>query len=71
MTDLPPALDIYRAANVLVQQYGAEDAALMAAKRIDALLALGDVDGQFVWKGVLRALRELARTDRKVGERIN
>jgi hypothetical protein len=71
MTDLPPALDIYRAANVLVQQYGAEDAALMAAKRIDALLALGDVDGQLVWQGVLRAVRELARTDRKADERIN
>jgi hypothetical protein len=71
MTDLPPALDIYRAANVLVQQYGAEDAALMAAMRIDALLALGDVDGQFAWTGVLRAVRELARTDRKADERIN
>jgi hypothetical protein len=71
MTHLPPALDIYRAANVLVQQYGAEDAALMAAKRIDALLALGDVDGQLVWKGVLRAVRDLARTDRTADERIN
>jgi hypothetical protein len=71
MTHLPAALDIYRAANVLVQQYGAEDAALMAAMRIDALLALGDVDGQFAWTGVLRAVRELARTDRKADERIN
>jgi hypothetical protein len=71
MTDLPPALDIYRAANVLVQQHGAEDAALMAAMRIDALLALGDVDGRLVWQGVLRAVRELARTDRKADERIN
>jgi hypothetical protein len=71
MTDMPPALDIYRAANVLVQQYGAEDAALMAAKRVDALLALGDVDGQLVWQGVLRAVRDLARTDRTADERIN
>jgi hypothetical protein len=71
MTDLPPALDIYRAANVLVQQHGAEDAALMAAMRIDALLALGDVDGQLVWQGVLRAVRDLARTDRTADERIN
>jgi hypothetical protein len=71
MTDLPPALDIYRAANVLVQQHGAEDAALMAATRIDAPLALGDVDGQLVWQGVLRAVRDLARTDRTADERIN
>jgi len=33
-------------ANTLVQQYGAEDALLMAAKRADALLELGDVEGQ-------------------------
>jgi hypothetical protein len=43
--------DPYRTANVLVQQYGTEDALVMAAKRADALLELGDVDGQRVWKG--------------------
>jgi hypothetical protein len=29
-------LDIYRAANILVKEYGAEQAPLMAAKRADA-----------------------------------
>jgi hypothetical protein len=68
---MTPALDIYRAANVLVQRYGAEQAALMAAQRIDALLELGDVDGQVVWKGILRAVQELTRAARKPDERIN
>jgi len=52
-------LDIYRTANLLVKEYGAQQAPLMAAKRADALLNLGDVDGQRVWKGVLRAVQEL------------
>lgn len=39
-------LDIYRAAKVLVEQYGGDDAVLMAAKRADELLELGDIDGQ-------------------------
>jgi hypothetical protein len=38
-------LDIYRAANILVKEYGAEQAPLMAAKRCDALLELGDLNG--------------------------
>jgi len=64
-------IDIYRAANVLIRQYGAEDAVRMAVRRIDALLELGDIDGQRVWKGVLRAAQELTRTNRKADERIN
>jgi hypothetical protein len=64
-------LDIYRAANILVKEYGPEQAPLMAAKRADALLDLGDVDGQRVWKNVLRAVQELIRRDRKPGERVN
>jgi len=42
------ALDICRAANILVKEYGVEQAPLMAAKRADAMLELGDVDGQRV-----------------------
>jgi hypothetical protein len=58
-------LDIYRAANILVNEYGPEQAPLMAAKRADALLELGDVDGQRVWKCVLRAVLELLRRERR------
>ena len=38
-------LDIYRTANVLVKHYG-EDAALEAARRADAMLEMGSLDGQ-------------------------
>jgi hypothetical protein len=64
-------LDLYRTASLLIQQYGPVDALLMAAKRTDALLELGDVEGQRIWKGVLRAAEELVRVERKVGERVN
>ena len=64
-------LDIYRTANVLVKEYGAEQALLMAAKRADALLDFGDIDGQRVWKGVLRAVENLTRQERKPGESVN
>ena len=47
-------LDLNRTANTT------EDALLMAAKRADALLELGDVEGQRVWN-VLRAVEELVR----------
>jgi hypothetical protein len=43
----------------------------MAAKRADALLSLGDIDGQRVWKAVLRAVQELIRRERKSDERVN
>ena len=64
-------IDIYRTANILMKEYGVEQAPLMAASRVDALLALGDVDGQSVWKAVLRAVQELIRLDRKSDERMN
>src|SRR5258708_485777 len=64
-------LDIYRTANILVKEYGVEQAPLMAAKRADALLERGDIDGQRVWKAVLRVVQELIRTARKPGEQLN
>jgi hypothetical protein len=63
-------LDIWRAANVLVKEYD-DEAPLIAARRCDALLADGDVDGERVWKSILRAVEELQRTERKDGERVN
>ena len=64
-------LDIYRTANILVKEYGLEQAPLIAAKRADALLDLGDMDGQRVWKNVLWAVQELIRRERRPGERVN
>jgi hypothetical protein len=43
----------------------------MAAKRVEAMLALGDVDGQRTRRAVLRAVQELTRTGRRPGERVN
>jgi hypothetical protein len=60
----------YRAATVVVNEYG-DEAPLMAARRCDALLANGKVDGERVWKGILRAAEELRRTKRRGGERGN
>ncbi len=51
-------LDIYRTANQLIQQHGAE-APVHAAMRADAMLDKGDLDGQAVWKRIVRAIEEL------------
>jgi hypothetical protein len=64
-------LDIYRTANLLIQQYGIEDAPLIAARRADALLSLGEINGQRVWKAVAAALEELTRSRPAPGERLN
>lgn len=64
-------LDAYRLANLLLRQYGAAEARLIAAKRADALLDLGDLDGQSAWKAALAALEELTRSTPRPGERVN
>ena len=51
-------LDIYRSANLLVQQHG-KNAASAATMRADAMLEAGDLDGYAVWRRVLRAVGEL------------
>ncbi len=55
-------LDIYRTANVLIREHG-EDAALEAAQRADAMLEKGAIDGQRVWKRVLKAMKEIQREE--------
>jgi hypothetical protein len=62
--------DIWRAANLLVKRHGA-DAAVVAARRADELLEAGDVDGCAIWKRILTAVAELARTTPAEGERVN
>jgi len=51
-------LDIWRAANLLIRQHGA-DAELEAAKRADLMLERGDLDGQSLWRRIRRAIVEL------------
>ncbi len=65
-----PALDIYRSANLLVKQHGA-DAPIEAAMRADAMLEAGDLDGYAVWKRILRAAAELQRADPAPGARMH
>ena len=59
---LPPDLDIYRTANLLLKQYGNDGAWMHAAMRADELLEAGDMDGERVWIKVLEAVRELTDT---------
>jgi hypothetical protein len=43
-----PERDIWRAANLLIREHGAE-AEMVAARRADEMLERGDRDGQLVW----------------------
>jgi len=54
-------LDLWRAADILVKHYGA-DASIVAARRADEMLAVGDIEGQLVRKRILAAVKELQRT---------
>ena len=63
-------LDIFRSAQVLVKRHG-QDAAIKAAMRADAMLASGDLEGQAVWKRVLRAVEELVRKEPAKGHWVN
>ncbi len=55
--------DVYRTAQLLVTQHGA-DAPIHAAMRHDAQLERGDLDGAAVWKRVLAAVDRLLVTER-------
>ncbi len=67
--DLPvmiPDLDIYRSANLLINQHG-DDAPIHAAMRADAMLEKGDLDGYAVWKQIVKAVEELLSKERPAG----
>jgi len=51
-------LDIYRAANMLIERYG-DKALIEAAKMIDRMLDHGDVAGRDVWRRIRRAIADL------------
>ncbi len=61
-----PDLDIYRTANVLIREHGA-DAPIHAAMRADALLEAGDLEGCAVFKRVLKAVEEMLSKERPPG----
>ncbi len=58
---MPSEIDIYRSANVLIDQHG-EDAPIFAAMQADKRAEAGDREGRRVWLRVIRAIQELQRT---------
>ena len=56
-------LNIYRAANELIEQHG-EDAPLHAAMRANELMETGDMDGRAVWLRIVKAIEELRSKER-------
>ena len=67
---MTPDRDIYRAASVIMKQYG-KDAQIHSTKRASAMLDKGDVDAYAVWKRILRAVEELQRTGPKPGDEVH
>jgi hypothetical protein len=63
-------IDIWRGADLLMKQHG-EDAAVVAAQRVDELLAQGDTEGQSVFKRIVEAINELQRQKPEPGEAVN
>ncbi len=55
---MPDEIDIYRSANLLIDQHG-EDAPIFAAMQADKCLEGGDLDGKAVWMRVIAAIEEL------------
>lgn len=63
-------IDIWRSAEILRKQFGA-DAAIMAALRADQLLDEGDTRGCAAMRRVVAAINELDRTRPNPGEATN
>ena len=53
-----PDRDIWRAANLVIREHGA-DAEVVSARRADAMLERGDHDGQLVWLRIRQAIIKL------------
>ena len=56
----PSQIDIYRTAALPIEKHG-EDAVIEAAMRADAMLDMGDLDGQRVWNAIVRAIEDIQR----------
>jgi hypothetical protein len=60
-------IDIWRVAPLFSKQHGA-DAGVIAARRADAMLAKGDVEGATIWKRIIAAIDGLRRSQPHQGE---
>ena len=63
------AIDIFRAAKLVIDRDG-DEAALYAAARTVVLAGEGDVEGAAVWRQITTAVEELQR-ERRPGEAVN
>jgi hypothetical protein len=57
-TGMISELDIYRAANLLIDRHGG-DALIEAATMVDGMLELGDPEGRQVWRRIKTAIEQL------------
>jgi hypothetical protein len=51
-------LDIYRAANLMIDRHGG-DALIEAVRMIDRMLELGNGEGRQVWRRIKQAIEQL------------
>ncbi len=63
-------LDLWRAANVMIKRYG-DGAATEAAMRADEFLDQGNLDGQRIWRRIMRTIEELHRKRPREGEAVH
>jgi hypothetical protein len=63
-------LDVYRTAQLLIRQYGA-DSPIQATMQHDTMLERGDLQGATVWKRVVAAIDVILATDRPDHERLH
>ena len=61
---------IWRAARLLIDQYGAA-AIERGCAHLRELTAAGDIEGCQMWARILAAMNELGRTERRDGEAVN
>ena len=61
--------DIYASATLMIERFG-EDAPMQAAKRAEAFMAEGNMDGRAAWIRILKAAEALLRQTPGPGETI-
>ena len=63
-------IDIWRMAKLLIDQHGSR-APIVAAQRLDALLATRDLDGRIAWRRIANAVDALLRREAPKGASIH
>lgn len=70
---LPLDKEILTAANQVLDQYKGDvlDAKLHAARLADEFMEKGDIDGNFVWLKIYRAILDMTDTEREEGDTLH